>query len=127
TVTLLGGLALTACGWLLLGSSLWAVLQALQPETPLGDVGFLASCIAYLAVAYVAGFLAFPASGGLGVREIILQRLLAPHVGDLTALVAVLLLRLLWTAAERTMAAIVYWLPRPPPQPQPQPPPPANA
>src|SRR5260370_10166480 len=30
--TLLGGLALTAFGWILLGISLWCVLQAIWPE-----------------------------------------------------------------------------------------------
>jgi uncharacterized membrane protein YbhN (UPF0104 family) len=109
--TLLGGLALTACGWVLLGISLWCVLQGLGPEPAGWDVSLLGSCIAALAVAWVAGFVALMTPGGLGVRELILQQFLAPLLGDLHSLIAVLLLRLLWTAAEVIMAAIVYWLP----------------
>ena len=34
-------------------------------------------CTAYVSLSYVAGFLTLPAPGGLGVREAILQQLLA--------------------------------------------------
>jgi uncharacterized membrane protein YbhN (UPF0104 family) len=109
--TLLGGLALTAWSWVLLGISLWCVLQAIWPEAPRWDVGLLGSCISAIAVAYVAGFVALMTPGGLGVRELILQQLLEPLMGALPSWIAVLLLRLLWTAAEVIMASIVYWLP----------------
>jgi uncharacterized membrane protein YbhN (UPF0104 family) len=107
--TLAGGLALTACGWTMLGASLWALLQAL-PDGPNWSFELWARYTAFVAVAYVSGFLILPAPGGLGVRELILQQLLAPELGPI-AVVAVLLLRLVWTAAELVMAAGVYWLP----------------
>ncbi len=113
TPTLLFGLALGGCGWVLLGTSLWAVLEALRPESAALEGATLARCIAFLALAYVAGFLALPAPGGLGVRELILQQFLEPELGPLPSLVAVLLLRLLWTAAEAGMAGALYWLPSP--------------
>jgi uncharacterized membrane protein YbhN (UPF0104 family) len=109
--TLLFGLALTVWGWVMLGISLWCVLQAIWPEAPGWDAGLLGSCVSAVAVAYVAGFVALMTPGGLGVRELILQQFLAPLMGDLPSLVAVLLLRLLWTVAEVIMASIVYWLP----------------
>jgi hypothetical protein len=119
TPTLMSGLVLTACGWSLLGVSVWAVLQALLPEPQPWTWGAWGRCTAFLALAYVAGFLTLPAPGGLGVRELILQQLLAPELGRLlspeqaeaVAVVAVLLLRLLWTVAELIMAGVVYWLP----------------
>ena len=41
-----------------------------------------------------------------------MQRFLAPRLGgDAPALVAVLLLRVLWTAAEVAAAGILFWLP----------------
>jgi hypothetical protein len=117
--TLLGGLTLTACGWLVLGTSLWAMLRAVVP-VPLPWSGeALIRCTAFLALAYVAGFLALPAPGGLGVRELILQQLLTPELRPLLgpelagplAVVTVLLLRLLWTVAEVIIAGVLYWLP----------------
>lgn len=120
TPTLLSGLALTACGWGVLGTSLWAVLQALLPEPPAWNWADWTRCVAFVAVAYVAGFLALPAPGGLGVREVILQQLLAPELGrhlgpergESLAVVVVLVLRLLWTVAELVMAGLVWRLPR---------------
>jgi hypothetical protein len=108
--TLAGGLLQSGCGWLILGLSLWAMVQALRPELHCWDWTLASRYTAYLALAYVAGFLTLPAPGGLGVRELILQQFLAPELGPL-AVVAVLLLRLLWTIAELVMAASVYWLP----------------
>jgi uncharacterized membrane protein YbhN (UPF0104 family) len=115
TLTLMSGLALGACCWVLLGISLWAVLQALRPDSSAWEGATLPRCVAFLALAYVAGFLALPAPGGLGVRELILQQFLEPELGPLPALVAVLLLRLLWTAAEAVAGGTLYWLPYPRP------------
>ncbi len=105
---LLVGLASTACGWLLLGASLEAVLGALPSSGAFTVQGWMRST-AFVAASYVAGFLT-PAPGGLGVREFILQQLLAPQLGA-RAVVVVLLLRVQWTLAEVVMAAVVWWLP----------------
>ncbi len=75
--------------------------------------------IAMIGLSYVAGFLAFMLPSGVGVREGVLEGLLAPELagrvahGPAVATVTVLLLRLLWTGAELVMAAVVYWLPGP--------------
>jgi len=116
TTTLLAGLALTAAGWLLLGLSLWMVVQALVPEPQPWDWETWGRCTAAGALAYVAGFVAVVVPGGLGVREALLAEALTleltPSVGSdqavPLAVAVVLVLRLLWTAAEVIMAGIVY-------------------
>ncbi|HMF18419.1 MAG TPA: lysylphosphatidylglycerol synthase domain-containing protein [Gemmataceae bacterium] len=112
--TLASGLLATSCGWILLGVSLWAMLQAVLPDPPDLNVSHLAHLIASLGLAYVAGFLAIVVPGGIGVREIFLLELLGQHGsnGAIYAM-AILILRLVWTASELIVAAIVYWFPRP--------------
>jgi hypothetical protein len=69
---------------------------------------------ATVALSVAAGFVSMlPA--GLGVREIILLQLLAPQLnqlmpaqGERMALIAVIVLRLTWLAAEIVFAAILY-------------------
>ncbi len=112
---LLRGLAQDALGWLLLGLSLGCTLRGL---------GFAAGPADYpshlfaAAASYVVGFVV-PTPGGLGTREWLLQRTLAPALdpggagGDAGlaagALVAVVL-RLVWTVAEVVSAPLLYWL-----------------
>jgi uncharacterized membrane protein YbhN (UPF0104 family) len=104
--TLLFGLGLTACGWLLLGASLVGVVHALRPAHEVG-VGLYLHCVACVAVSWVAGFVV-ATPGGLGVRELIVQQMLVPRLGPVAAVVAAVLLRLLWTAAELVCAAALY-------------------
>jgi hypothetical protein len=113
------GLALSGLGWAWLGVSVLALLQALVPDAPAPMPGFALRCLAFNALSYVAGFLALPAPGGLGVREAILQHLLAAELraahsetvaAGLGAL-AVVVLRLVWTATDLGTAALVYWRP----------------
>ncbi len=119
--TLAVGLAVTGCGWLLMGVSLWAMVQAVAPAdhglTPERWAGYTAM----VGLSYVAGFLAFMMPSGVGVREGVLDVFLGPQLaesvpqGQGLATVVVLVLRLAWTAAELAMAAVVYWLPGQPP------------
>jgi hypothetical protein len=117
--TLPEGLAISGCGWCWLGVSVLALLQALVPEAPAPSAGFTVRCLAYNALSYVAGFLALPAPGGLGVREVILQQLLAAElraehpegVAAGLAALAVIVLRLVWTATDLAVAAVAYALP----------------
>jgi hypothetical protein len=118
--TLLGGLAVTGCGWLVLGVSLWATVQAVVPEPQPLTPGLWARYVAMVGLSYVAGFLAFMLPSGVGVREGVLEGFLAPELaargvaeGATVATVVVLVLRLLWTTAELVTAAAVYWLPGP--------------
>jgi hypothetical protein len=118
-LTLLGGLAITACGWALLGLSLLTVLQAMLPVPTPWSAELWARCTAYAALAWVGGFMFIPSPGGMGVREAILEQMLTPEIRRLApgedasfwAVIVVLVLRLLWTLAEIIMVLLVAWLP----------------
>ena len=58
----------------------------------------------------MAGFVA-STPGGLGVREFIIQEMLKPTLGQRRAVLAAVLLRLLWTVAELVLGAFLYWTP----------------
>jgi hypothetical protein len=113
------GLALLGAGWLLLGAGLAAALAAVAGPEVAWSAGLLGRLTAGLGVAYVAGFV-MSLPGGLGVREFFLTLFLVPEltaggmpaeVARGTADVTVVLLRLVWTAAELLLAALIYWLP----------------
>ena len=115
-VYLLEGLAYTSLGWLLLGASFAAALRGIVgSDWPLFDVR-TARLPAIMGLSYVIGFVVLIAPGGLGVREFLLTLLLTPEfvgVGGMgtedaraTVVLAVLVLRLVWTAAELLMALV---------------------
>jgi uncharacterized membrane protein YbhN (UPF0104 family) len=115
-LVLVQGLVITGGGWGLLGVSLWALVQGVLPETQALTPDAWARYTAMMALAYVAGFLAIVMPGGVGVREFVLTLFLAPELASTgearsLAAVAVLLLRLVWTAGELLLAGVVYWLP----------------
>src|SRR5262245_19931055 len=105
------GMALTACGWLLLGISVWAMLQSVLPEPPALTLSNAMHIAATTALAYVAGFLALVVPSGVGVREYVLLNLLANEGAEPILALAVLLLRLVWTAAELLIAAVLWCMP----------------
>jgi uncharacterized membrane protein YbhN (UPF0104 family) len=121
TAVLAEGLFLTGIGWLFLGGSLWAACQAVLDQPQSWSWDSWARYTAFLALAYVAGFVILIVPSGLGVREFFLTLFLVPEIrpflasGDreatATVVLIVLLLRLAWTAAEVVMASVVYWLP----------------
>lgn len=90
--------------WLLFGVSLWATLQAV-PGVHAGvhDLPLLIACVC---LAMIAGFLSL-VPGGIGVRELVVMQLIIPRYGEVAALVAAVLLRLVWLAAELVMAGIL--------------------
>ena len=92
-------------GWLFIGLSLWATLNALPvPENPLSNLPLI---VATIALASVAGFLSLlPA--GIGVRELVLTTLLEPFYGPVIALVSAALVRLVWLVFELVFAAVLY-------------------
>jgi uncharacterized membrane protein YbhN (UPF0104 family) len=115
-VYLLEGLAFAAVGWLCLGVSFAAALRGIiGADWPLFDVR-TARLPAIMGLSYVIGFVILIAPGGIGPREFMLTLLLTPElVGvqgmeteDARALVvlAVLVLRLVWTVAELIVALI---------------------
>jgi uncharacterized membrane protein YbhN (UPF0104 family) len=119
--TLLTGLALTVCAWPLMGLSLGAVVYALVPETQAWDVHSWIRHTAYVALAYIVGFLTIFSPAGLGSRDYVLQRLLEFELAvtlpteqaRAIAVVVVLVIRLLWTGSEVVLAAAAWFLPAP--------------
>jgi uncharacterized membrane protein YbhN (UPF0104 family) len=114
--TLLGGLAQTSLGWFCLGASLLCLLRGLGMP-PLS----WSTCTACVALSYVAGFVTVIVPGGLGVREELLQLSLAAEFIALRpdepeqktlAIVAALVLRLVWTVTELALAGGSALLPR---------------
>jgi uncharacterized membrane protein YbhN (UPF0104 family) len=104
---LAGGWALVACGWLLMGFSICAILQAIGAETDETLLGQWAVGTAAAALSVVVGFLALiPA--GLFVREAVILTFLAPTYGEPAALVAAVLVRLVWLLSELAVSAILY-------------------
>ena len=102
---LLEGVGLSAVGWILLGISQLAVLRAIGVKMPMGlDAGV---AVASVALATVAGFAVAVAPGGLGVREWVLWTSLAAVVPHGRAVLAALLLRLVWLAAEVIAAGVL--------------------
>jgi glycosyltransferase 2 family protein len=126
----LQGLVLTPGCWLLMGASLWAALQA-AGVGPVWGWESWSRYTAFLALAYVSGFIIVFLPSGLGAREAMLVLVLVPDVSQRLGLGAedarplatltVVLLRLVWTAAELVTVAALYWLPVSVPQSQPTP------
>jgi glycosyltransferase 2 family protein len=111
------GLLWSSCGWILLGLSQLAVVRSFDPTGTDRPIIFslLPVVIASVALATVAGFVVAVLPGGLGVREGVLMSALAPAIGSDQAVVASLLLRLVWVAAELVAAAILFpWWRQPP-------------
>ncbi|HTQ38874.1 MAG TPA: lysylphosphatidylglycerol synthase transmembrane domain-containing protein [Pirellulales bacterium] len=110
---LLCGWSTIAIGWIFAGASLWAVLRAIGVEN-MNLLTDLPLDTATVSLAVVLGFVSMlPA--GVGVRDVVLLQLLAPRLeqlmpqqGQLLALVAVIVLRLVWLAAEAALAAAIY-------------------
>lgn len=99
-----GWLAAIVC-WVGLGLSLWALVRSLG--VPLELPADLPLMVATISLAVVAGFLSLLPSG-IVVRDAILLQLLASTCGDADALVAAVLLRLVWLVSEIGICAILY-------------------
>jgi uncharacterized membrane protein YbhN (UPF0104 family) len=100
-------MARTGLAWLAMGLSQLAVIRGL---TPWGDrelLDALPLAVASVALATVAGFVIAVFPGGLGVREGVLMYALGPALGADLAVVAALVLRLVWVAAEFVAALAV--------------------
>lgn len=92
-------------GWCLNGLSLWLVLKGL-PDTHvvLNDFPLALACVS---LATVAGFVSL-LPGGIGVRELVIIPLLSARFGPVTAIVAAIVIRLVWLAAELLTSGIIY-------------------
>src|SRR5262249_34992047 len=108
-----GLLTLAPC-WLLFGLALACALHTVPDVSFDWSLATLAYLTAVMALAYVAGFFV-PIPGAVGVREFFLYELLAgaaPEGSRARVVLAVLLLRLAWTAAEVVLAGVLYFSPR---------------
>ena len=112
------GVLMTGIGWPLLGLSLGLTLEGLRPDLFGWTLDEFITLTATNAVAYVAGFLVLFAPAGAGAREIVMQTLLAAAwvgtfgndaAGSL-AVIAGLVVRLVWTVSEMTYAGLLYAL-----------------
>jgi uncharacterized membrane protein YbhN (UPF0104 family) len=107
------GLFWSCGGWVLLGLSQISVIRSFDPAgaDAVAAQGLAPVVIASVALATVAGFVVAVLPGGLGVREGVLMSALAPVLGSDHAVIAALLLRLVWVAAELVGAAVFFpWL-----------------
>jgi uncharacterized membrane protein YbhN (UPF0104 family) len=110
TSRLLGqGMLWSVGGWVLLGLSQLLVVRAFDPAgaASLIALGLVPVVIASVALATVSGFLVAVLPGGLGVREGVLMSALTPALGSDRAVVAALVLRLVWVVAELVAAAVL--------------------
>jgi uncharacterized membrane protein YbhN (UPF0104 family) len=105
---LVQGLLWSSAGWVLLGLSQIAVVRAFEPAGASGQIALTLApvVVASVALATVAGFVVAVLPGGLGVREGVLMSTLAPALGSDRAVIASLVLRLVWVVAELAAAAI---------------------
>jgi hypothetical protein len=98
----------SAAGWMLFGTSFWAVMMALGVQcATTEDFAFLTGVTA---LATAGGFLFVFLPSGIGIRELIIIQLLAPRYGQSQAVIASLLLRTVWTLAEVALAGVLYRL-----------------
>lgn len=95
--TMATGWLLLAIGWCLNGASLWLVLKGL-PGTEIAYTHYWLA-LACVSLATVAGFVSL-LPGGIGVRELVMIPLLGPAIGPVNAIVAAVVIRIVWLAAE---------------------------
>jgi uncharacterized membrane protein YbhN (UPF0104 family) len=100
-----------AAGWTMIGLSVWACVHAVGDEAIHYDATLVAISIAAAGLSVVAGFASF-IPGGLGVRDFVVVELLIPVLGEGPALVAALLVRLVWLLSELGISIILYPLER---------------
>lgn len=104
--TYFNSLAWSSVGWLFLGVSFWAAVQAVSDQRL--NVSEIPAFTAVFSVAYVAGFLSL-IPGQLGVREFILIVVLKHLLGgdELVTVSATILSRLVSLGTECTLAGIL--------------------
>lgn len=94
--------------WFFLGASLMVLWQAMDTSVNGMTFSRFIWCTGCVTLSNVAGFVA-STPGGLGVREQILQIMMAATLGP-KAVIAAILLRVIWTASELLTALVFYWI-----------------
>ncbi|MFQ5731481.1 MAG: lysylphosphatidylglycerol synthase domain-containing protein, partial [Planctomycetaceae bacterium] len=107
------GLIVFCASWALLGLSLGLTIRAASPDS--FDLRDWPMWTGAVALATSVGFLAVFAPGGLGVREGLLIEILRqqPGVSEREAVIAAVMLRIVWFVAELAAAGGLYSLKRP--------------
>lgn len=105
--TMIFGWLMMTLGWCLNGLSLWLVLYGL------GDTGITVEdyplTLTCVCLATVAGFVSL-LPGGIGARELVLIPLLGARFGSVHAVIAAVLIRLVWLGAELLTSGIIYFV-----------------
>lgn len=104
------GMLQAMVGWCLLGLSAWLTACGVSAEPVPLTLGTFAQYLCAVSVAYVIGFAALFLPAGGGLRELVLQWMLSPPLGDVSAAVAVVL-RIVWTLFEVVAAVGLYFAP----------------
>jgi Lysylphosphatidylglycerol synthase TM region len=105
----LASAALTTVSWVTYGGAFWMLARGLVPGAPLP----LVTAIGAFTLAYILGWLALFAPGGVGVRELVLIGLLAPALGSGAALAVTIASRVLLTVLEGVAALAAFPLRHP--------------
>lgn len=104
------GWVIDSVGWLLMGMSLWAALQAVPgTELELSDARNYLLLTACVSLACVAGFLSLIPAGA-GVRDAIVIALVGMQFGEVPAIVSAVIMRLASLVFELGLSAILYSL-----------------
>lgn len=105
----ISGAVTLAGGWVLMGLSLWCVLQSLPaPPTQLANVSaVLPQLTAVVSLAVVVGFVSM-LPGGLGAREFVVMTIVTPAYGEVAGIASAFLLRFVWLLAEVAISIILY-------------------
>ena len=103
------GWLLMTIGWCLNAMSLYCVIQAMSlahtaAELCWEDFPLMLACVSLATVAGFASLL----PGGIGVRELVIIPLLGPRFGVPMAIIAAILIRLVWIATELLSSGIIY-------------------
>ena len=95
--------------WMAFGLSFWLVFPP--------DAGYLAQVVGAFSLSWLAGYIAFFAPGGIGVREVLLAVLLGAFFAGGEVAIYASIHRLLWVLAEvflGGMSALIFGLPEVP-------------
>lgn len=106
----LASAALTVLAWVTYGAAFWMLARGLVPTSALS----LTTAIGAFTLAYILGWLALFAPGGVGVRELVLVGMLAPTLGTGGALAVSIASRVLLTILEGAAALVALPLRHPP-------------
>lgn len=97
---------LSFAAWLFFGVSAFAVMNGVGVSaSTVEDLIFLTGVTA---LATTCGFFFVFLPSGVGIRELIIIQLLAPRYGQPQAVAASLILRLVWTLTEVSVAGLLY-------------------